>query len=102
MRVEALASQTFAGERGPVTFDLPHVQVWLTPRLQERFRSFTRDIVGEVMGIHVGGRCIMRPVVREPLGDEPCFQLSANDFGEAQALAATLRTGWRPMRVVPD
>jgi preprotein translocase subunit SecD len=101
MRVEARATQTFADERGrPITFDLPHVEIWLTPNLQKRLRDFTRDLVGEVTEIHVGDKCISRPVVREPLGNEPRFLLSANDFAEAQALAATVRTGWRPMRVV--
>ncbi len=103
MRVVPCATQTFADERGrPITFDIPHVEIWLTPNLQKRLRDFTRDLVGEVMEIHVGDKCISRPVVREPLGNEPSFRLSANDFAEAQALAATLRTGWRPVRVVPD
>jgi hypothetical protein len=50
--------------------------------------------------IVVRERCISRPVIREPLGNEPSFQLSANDFAEAQALAAELCTGWRPVRTV--
>jgi preprotein translocase subunit SecD len=101
VRVEAGATKTFADERGwSVTYDLPHVEIWLAPSLQARLRDFTVDIIGEEMEILVGGRCISRPVVREPLGNEPSVQLSANDFAEAQALAAKLRTGWRPVRVV--
>jgi preprotein translocase subunit SecD len=99
-KVEAFATETFCDGRGPVTLDLPHVRIWLTPNLQKRLRDFTCDIVGELTELHVGDKCISRPVVREPLGGEPSFQISVNDFAEAQVLADELRTGWRPMRAV--
>ena len=100
IRVEASATQTFIGERGPVTFDRPHVEIWLTPNLQRQLREFTRDLVDQVMEIRIGERCVARPVVREPLGNNPSFLLSASDLAEAQALAAELRIGWRPVRSV--
>jgi preprotein translocase subunit SecD len=100
VRVEARQTQTFADRRGWATSHTPHVEIWLTPNLQRVLRDFTRDLIDQVMEIFVGGRCVLRPVVRESLGGEPAFSLSANDFAEAQTLATELRTGWRPMRAV--
>jgi hypothetical protein len=101
IRVEPCATQTFADGYGrPFSFDTPHIEIFLTPDLQKRLRDFTRGLVDQVMEIHVGGRCVARPVVREPLGNAPAFHVSANDFAEAEALAAKLRTGWRPVRAV--
>jgi preprotein translocase subunit SecD len=45
------------------------------------------------MEIVVDCRAISKPVVREPLCTGPCFQLSANDIFEANALAQRLKTG---------
>jgi preprotein translocase subunit SecD len=98
--VEAYATKTFSGERGPVTFDLPHVEVRLMPPMRQKLSDFTKDIVGQAVDLYVRGRCVLQPVVREPLGAEPAFSLSANDFAGAQALAETLRSGWRPVKPV--
>jgi preprotein translocase subunit SecD len=57
-------------------------------------------LVGEVMEIHVAHKVVARPVLREALGNDPSFQLSANDLPEAQALARRLRSGWKPVRAV--
>jgi preprotein translocase subunit SecD len=99
--VEAHATQSFfIEEQGPVTFDMPHVAVWLAPKFQQRLRDFTRGIVGDVMELFVDGKCISRPVVREPLGNESSFLLSADDLAEAQRLAEQLRRGWRRLKAV--
>ena len=99
--IEAFATQTFLVEgSGPVEFNMPHVRISLTPHLQAQLRDFTHDVVGEAMEIVVRDRCISRPVVREPLGNEPSFQVSVWDFAEAQRLANEMRTGWRPVRTV--
>jgi len=50
VRVEARATKTFADQRGwPVTYDLPHVEIWLTSSPQARLRDFSRDLVGEAL-----------------------------------------------------
>ena len=100
-RIEPHATQTFLFEGGGVrTYDMPHVQIWLTPNLQAKLRAFTKDIVGEIMELHVAHKVVARPVLREPLGNEPAFQISAYDLTEAQALAARLANGWRSVHAV--
>lgn len=96
IRIEAFATQTFSAGDIVRTYNFPHVEVWLAPNMQKRLRDFTCDMVDRVVEFHVGDKCVARPVVREPLGNEPSFLLSANDFAEAQAMADKLRTGWRP------
>ncbi len=97
--IDAIATQTFSDGHRIVTYDLPHVEIRLTPPMQRRLRDFTTGIVGEIMEIHVGGRCISQPRLQEPLGDQPAIHISIYDFADAQALAETLRTGWRPGKV---
>lgn len=98
--IDAFATQSFFDGRNVMTYDLPHVAIRLASSAQRRVREFTTGIVGEVMEIHVGGRCVSQPRLQEPLGNEPAFQISIYDFADAQALAETLRTGWRPVKVV--
>lgn len=98
--VAAFETERYLGAYGPVSYCLPYVRVWLAPAMQERLRVFTRDIVDETVEILVGERCVLRPKLHEPLGAVPSFQIGVADFAEAQALARTLRTGWRPVRVV--
>jgi preprotein translocase subunit SecD len=52
------------------------------------------------MELFVDGKCISRPVVREPLENESSFLLSADDLAEAQRLAEQLRRGWRRLKAV--
>jgi preprotein translocase subunit SecD len=73
---------------------------WLMPNLQIRLYDFTRGSVDEIMEVFVAGRCVTRPVLREPLGTEPSFQISAADCDEACALADELRVGWRLVSLV--
>jgi preprotein translocase subunit SecD len=98
--IEASPTQSFNCEGRIWTFDRPNVGVEFSPEMRKRLFEFTRDIVGEMIEIHIRDRCVFRAVVREPLGSEHAFQLSANDLAEAQALAQELKTGWRPVRTV--
>ena len=97
IRVDALAVQSFADGRRVVTFDQPHVRIWLMPNLQRRLYDFTRGSVDAIMEVFVDDQCVTRPVLREPLGTEPSFQIFTADFDEACALADKLRVGWRPV-----
>jgi hypothetical protein len=78
IRVDAFVL-SFAEGRQVVTFDQPHVRIWLMPNLQKRLYDFTRDSVDEIMEVFVAGRCVTRPVLHEPLGTEPSFQICAVD-----------------------
>lgn len=98
--IDAFATESFFDGRNVMTFDLPHVEIRLTPSMQRKLHEFTTGVVGELMEIHVGGRCVSQPRLQEPLGDQPAFHLSIYDFADAQAMAETLRTGWRPVRAV--
>jgi hypothetical protein len=98
--IDAFATESFSDGRRIVTYDLPHVEIRLTPPMQRKLREFTAGIVGETLEIHAGGRCVSQPRLPKPLGDQPAFHISIYDFADAQALAETLRTGWRPVKAV--
>jgi preprotein translocase subunit SecD len=98
--INAFATQSFVDGRNVMTYNLPHIAIRVTPSMQRRLREFTAGIAGELMEIHVGGRCVSQPRLQEPLGNQPAFQISIYDFADAQALAETLCTGWRPVKVV--
>ena len=95
-RIEAHAEQTFfIQDTGkPVTSSRPHVEVDVSPAIRARMWCLTRKIIGEPLKIVVDGECVSAPIVREPLGAQPSFHISAADFAEAQALAERLRVGW--------
>jgi len=98
--VDAFATESFSDGYRVTTYNRSHVAIRLTPSMQRKLREFTAAIVGDIMEIHVGGQCVSQPRLLEPLGNEPAFQISIYNFADAQALAETLRTGWRPVRVV--
>ncbi|HEY7999229.1 MAG TPA: hypothetical protein VIE87_10450 [Pseudolabrys sp.] len=93
--VNAYATQTFVitGTTQTKEYPLPHVDLCFTKEIQEQICRLTRRIVEQPMEIVVDCRAISKPVVREPLCTGPCFQLSANDIFEANALAQRLKTG---------
>jgi preprotein translocase subunit SecD len=75
-------------------FSLPHVEVCFTRAIHQEICRLTRRFIEEEpVEIVVGCKLVSRPVVREPLCSQPCFQISVNDFGEAKDLADTLRSG---------
>jgi preprotein translocase subunit SecD len=103
-RIEALETMTFYDrETGSLsTASCPRVEIWLDAHMRARIYRLTRRIIDEPLDIVVGGECVSRPIVREPLGTQSSFRISASDLAEAEALAQRLRMGWRraDLRVV--
>jgi hypothetical protein len=100
LSVEASAGRTYFIEGGgSIWSNSPSVEIDLAPDFQAKLYKFTADIIGEVMEVHVGNRCVARPVVREQLGKDPSFQISAFDIAEAEELAEVLRNGWSPQQI---
>jgi preprotein translocase subunit SecD len=92
-RIEAHAPAP-AETRQPREFSAPHVEVCFTAAIRRGICRLTRDIIEEEpMEIVVGCKLVSKPLVRDPLCTQPCFQISVNDFTEAKDLAATLRAG---------
>ena len=71
----------------------PHVEICFTAAIKERICQLTSRIVEQPLNIVVDCAVISSPIVREPLCKMPCFQISANDIFEANALAQRLRQG---------
>ena len=93
--VDAIVRITAYGEgQAPWPFHSPHVHVCFNSAIRERIRRLTQHIVDEAMDIVVCGECVSSPIVREPLGEDSCFRISAFNLPEAQALADRMRTGW--------
>lgn len=91
--IEARAEQTFfvQGRGQPVAASRPYVEVQFSPAIRVRMWWLTRQIIGEPLEIVVDGECVSMPIVREPLGVQPSFNISAFDLAEAQTLAERLR-----------
>jgi preprotein translocase subunit SecD len=93
--IEAFADVTFTMPGGRLkTYAAPHVEVTLKPHICARLHRLTSVIVGEAMDIVVSGEVVSSPIVREPLGLQGAFRISASDLDEAEALASKLRKGW--------
>jgi preprotein translocase subunit SecD len=98
--VEAQHDQTFQLDDGSSrTFPTPHVRVTLAPDIRERLYRLTHTILRydlhiKTLDIVIAGLCLSSPVIREPIGSLPYFSISANDFAEAEVLAAKLRAGF--------
>jgi hypothetical protein len=93
-RIEAREEFTL-WEKGKLwMFRSPRVEVSVIQAIRDQIRRLTKDIVDEPMEIVVAGECVARPIVREPLGSQECFQISASDLAEAHALAHRLRAKW--------
>jgi hypothetical protein len=71
----------------------PRVEVCFAKDIRERVCELTRKIVGEPLAIEVDCGTIARPIVRQTLCDIPCFEISANDIAEANALAQRILKG---------
>ena len=71
----------------------PHVEICFTPAIGNQICQLTQRIVEQPLDIVVDCAVISSPVVREPLCKMPCFQVSANDIFEANALAQRLKKG---------
>jgi preprotein translocase subunit SecD len=95
-RIEPHASTAFMVHetRESREFSLPHVEVCFTRAVHQEICRLTRRFIEEEpVEIVVGCKLVSKPVVREPLCTQPCFQISVNDFTEAKDLADTLRAG---------
>jgi preprotein translocase subunit SecD len=94
-RVEAAATIAFRNsETGEVhEYANPHVEVCFAKDVRERICQLTRQIVGEPMEIVIDCKTVSKPIVREPLCTQPCFQMSASDLAEATSLAQRIRSG---------
>lgn len=72
----------------------PFVEICLAPYICERIFRLTKTIVGESLEIIVDGECIIKPVVREPLGIHQSLAISETYYDDAVALADRLRARW--------
>jgi preprotein translocase subunit SecD len=94
-RVEALAKKTFrnvvTGE--PYQIEDPRVQICYSEEVRRRICQLTRRIVGQLLEIVVACKTVSKPVVREPVCSETCFEISRTDLAEATALAQQIRSG---------
>jgi preprotein translocase subunit SecD len=93
--VEAHATIAFRNtETGEVDeYPNPHVDVCFSDDVRERICQLTRQIVDESLEIVIDCKTVSKPIVREPLCTQPCFQISASDVAEATALAKRIRSG---------
>jgi hypothetical protein len=73
----------------------PYVEVCFAKDIEERICLLTRQIVGEPLAIVINCGVVSEPIVNEPLCGNPCFQISASDLLEANALAQRIRKGNR-------
>ena len=71
----------------------PRVEVCFAKDVRERICQLTEQIIGEPLAIVIDCDTVSKPIVQEPLCDNPCFQISANDIAEANALAQRIRKG---------
>jgi hypothetical protein len=100
LEIEAFAEQTFffPDIRESRTFPWAHVRLNFKPQTRARIYRLTSQIVEEEMQIVVAAEVVCSAVVREPLGIQEGFNITANDLAEAEKLACKLREGW----VMPD
>jgi preprotein translocase subunit SecD len=71
----------------------PYVFVCFAKDVSDRVCQLTRQIVGEPLAIVIDCVTVSKPVVNEPLCEDSCFRISANDALEANALAQRIRKG---------
>jgi preprotein translocase subunit SecD len=68
---------------------------WIEPPyIRERIYRLTKTIVGEAIEIVIDGKCIIKPVIREPLGVHQSLSISEIYYEDAVALADRLRARW--------
>lgn len=102
LSIEVLVVTTFVVDRKIVTFPGPHVALELDRRTCAALYAMTATILAAVrddtpVAILVGGECVSRPILREPLGSRSSFSISADTIEDAHVLARRLRSkGVRP------
>jgi hypothetical protein len=76
-----------------VEYPDPRVEVCFTEDIHQRVCALTRRIVEQPLAIVIDCATVMKPIVREPLCNRPCFDIATGDLDEATALAKRIRTG---------
>lgn len=95
--VEAGGQQAFVFEDGTSqTYDSPFVKICLAPDVREKLYRLTRiilhhDLDIKTLDVVIDDKSVLKPVIRETLGTQPCFQISASTLDEAMVLAEKLR-----------
>lgn len=73
----------------------PYVSVCFAKDVEERICELTGKIVGEPLAVVIDCGVVAKPIVNEPLCGNSCFQISASNVFEANALAQRIRKGNR-------
>jgi preprotein translocase subunit SecD len=94
-RVEARATIAFRNTETNkvVEYPNPHVELCFSKDVRQRVCELTRQIVDQPLAVVVDCQTVTKPIVREPLCTQPCFNISADDIAEADALAQRIRRG---------
>ena len=71
----------------------PHIDVCFAKNISERICELTERIVREPLAIVIDCNVVSKPIVQEPLCNNRCFQISASDIAEANALVQRIRKG---------
>lgn len=74
-------------------FPDPYVNVCIGGEFKERICELSRQTINEPLAIVVGCETVAKPIIREPLCNPSCFRISADNYADAMALAARIRTG---------
>jgi preprotein translocase subunit SecD len=95
VRVEARATIAFRNsETGEIFEDpTPHVELCLSEDIRQRVCRLTQQIVGQPLAVVVDCETVTKPIIREPLCNLPCFNITAGDMAEANTLAQRIRRG---------
>jgi hypothetical protein len=94
-RVDALATFAFRikGTDEVREYASPRVEVCFAKDIRERMCQLTERIIGEPLAIVIDCDIVSKPIVQESLCEYPCFEISANDIAEANALAQRISKG---------
>jgi hypothetical protein len=92
--IEPRACKFYNWGKKSIVSRLPFVEICLAPYIRERIYRLTKTIVGEAIEIVIDGKCIIKPVIREPLGVHQSLSISEIYYEDAVALADRLRARW--------
>lgn len=96
--IAAVNKVTFLIDGKLRTYPATDVEVCFDAQVGPQFYALTCNILrpkvrDKTLAIIIGGECISRPIVSEPLGISPIFGISAYSLEEAEALARRLWPG---------
>jgi hypothetical protein len=75
--------------------DIFEVEICFSRYYAGRICNLTRRFIGKPVEIRVGCELVASPIVREPLCNSSCIDLSATDLADAERLVTKLRDGSR-------